>query len=86
MRTTIRIDEALYRRLKAKAAQTGRTVSDLIEEAVRAALRPSTKRESQDLPALPTYGGGGVLPGVDLASNVAVREAMDEGVAPDALR
>ena len=28
MRTTVRIDDALYRRVKSRAAQTGRTVSD----------------------------------------------------------
>ena len=39
MRTTITIDESLYRRAKARAAQTGRTVSEVIGDAVREALR-----------------------------------------------
>lgn len=38
------------------------------------------------LPQLPAYGGTGVLPGVDLASNAALRDVMDVGEAVDALR
>lgn len=85
MRTTIRIDEALYRRAKAKAAQTGQTVSEVIEDAVREALRPARRPATARAP-LPTFGGSGVMPGVDLASNAAVRDSMDEGVGADALR
>ena len=49
MRTTINIDEDLYRRAKARAARSGRTVSELIEDAVRAALRPRPR--DADIPA-----------------------------------
>ncbi len=76
MRTTIRIDDALYRRVKSRAATTGRSVSDVIEDAVRAALRPRS-REEATVP-LPVYGGSGVLPGVDLASNAALLERMED--------
>ena len=84
MRTTIRIDEALYRRAKARAAQTGRTVSEVIEDAVREALRPA-KRSAGDVPALVTFDGGGVMPGVDLSSNAALLDAMEQDAATDAL-
>jgi plasmid stability protein len=50
MDTTIRnIDENAYRELKARAALTGRTVGDLITEAIRAYLaasNPLPKRAS----------------------------------------
>jgi hypothetical protein len=85
LRTTIRIDEALYRRVKSRAAQTGRTVSEVIEDAVRVSLRPRS-RDSSELPPLPVFGGSGVLPGVDLADNAALRERLDEETAEDALR
>lgn len=85
MRTTIRIDETLYRRAKAKAAQTGRTVSEVIEDAVRESLRPGSRRGAAVAP-LPTFGGSGVMPGVDLNSSAALRDVMDEGAAVDALR
>jgi hypothetical protein len=85
MRTTIRIEDDLYRRLKARAAETGRTVGEVVEDAVREALRPRPKTPTE-LPPLPVYGGSGVLPGVDLGSNLALRELMDEETALDALR
>lgn len=87
MRTTIRIDEALYRRAKALAAQSGRTVSDVIEDAVRTSLdRPSATPPLDSLPELPTFGGSGTMPGVDLADVARLRDLMDEGESLDALR
>lgn len=85
MRTTIRIEDGLYRRLKARAAETGRTVGELVEDAVREALGRRPARPTK-VRSLPVYGGSGVLPGVDLASNVALRERMDDDAGLDALR
>jgi hypothetical protein len=36
--------------------------------------------------SLPTFGGSGVLPGVDLSSTAALRDVMEEDVARDARR
>ncbi len=84
MRTTVRIEDGLYRRAKAAAAQAGRSVGDLIEDALRTYLARSDERRQ---PAeLPIFGGSGVMPGVDLTSNAALREVMDEEVQLDALR
>jgi Arc/MetJ family transcription regulator len=85
MRTTIRIDDDLYRRAKARAASSGQTVAELIEDAVRVALRPRRGDESV-VAELPVFGGSGVMPGVDLADSGALRELMDEGRTVDALR
>ena len=84
MRTTIRIDEDLYRRAKAQAAHAGRTVSEVIEDAVRDALRPRAR--DRQLAELPVYGGSGVLPGVDLGDRGALLDRMDEPTSVDALR
>ena len=86
MRTTIRIDDALYRRAKAHAARTGRTVSEVIEDAVRETLRPRPARAPKELPELPVYGGSGVMPGVEIADSRALRDRMDEGEDLVALR
>jgi hypothetical protein len=86
MRTTIRIDDALYRRAKAHAARTGRTVSEVIEDAVRENLRPRSSREPTELPELPVFGGSGVMPGVEIADSRALRDRMDEGEDLVALR
>jgi len=85
MRTTIRIDDALYRRAKALAARTGRTVSDVIEDAIRRSFQPLPSTE-RDVPGLPTYGGSGLMPGVELSDNARLRDLLDEGQALDALR
>ncbi len=85
MRTTIRIEDQLYRRVKARAAQTGRTVGEVIEDAVREALRPRRAPE-QGVAPLPVFGGSGVLAGVDLTSNAALADVMDESTPGDALR
>jgi hypothetical protein len=75
MRTTIRLDDALLRRAKAAAAASGRSLNDLIEDAVRAALTPrlSAVRE----PEIPVYGGHGLQPGVDLTDSAALLDLMD---------
>jgi hypothetical protein len=85
MRTTIRIDDDLYRRAKARAASTGRPVGELIEDAVRMALRPR-REPGSEIPDLPTFGGGGVLPGVDLGDRGGLLDVMDNDTSPDALR
>jgi hypothetical protein len=85
MRTTIRIDESVYRRAKAQAAESGRTVSEVIEDAVREALAPRLD-DTVALRPLPVFTGSGLQPGVDLSCNAALLDLMDEGVPLDALR
>lgn len=85
MRTTIRIADDLYRAVKAHAAREGRTVAEVIEDAVRVAMSPRSA-SARDVPPLPTFDHGGTLPGVDISNNAALRDLMDEGVPLDALR
>jgi plasmid stability protein len=86
MRTTITIDDELYRSLKQRAAASGRTVGQTIEDALRATFASRAGADPAGLPELPRYGGSGTLPGVDLTSNAALRDVMDAGSAVDALR
>lgn len=85
MRTTIRIDDELYREVKARAARSGRTVAAVLEDAVRRGLSPSERRTEARFTVRST-GRGGLRPGIDLSSNAAIAEAMDDGVSADALR
>lgn len=75
VRTTIRVDDDLYRRAEAAAARSGRSVGEFIEDAVRAALaaapRPAATR------SLPRFGGSGVHPGVDLADPRSLLDLPD---------
>jgi hypothetical protein len=84
MRTTVRIDDEVYRRVKQLADRSGRTIGQVIEDAIQLAFRPTPKDVS--IESLPVFGGSGVMPGVDLTSNRSIAEAMDEGVSLDALR
>lgn len=86
MRTTITIDDELYRSVKERAVQSGRTIGEIIEDAVRRALDERPTPDNEPLAPLPTYGGTGVLPGVDLTSNAALRDLMDAEESVDALR
>lgn len=85
MRTTVRLDDQLYRDVKMRAAETGTTVTSVIEEALRRLLeqRPEQRRP----PPLPTHGTGGLKPGVPpIHDNHALQDFLDEGVPLDALR
>jgi plasmid stability protein len=78
MRTTIRLDDALLREAKARAAKAGRSLNDFIEEAVRlAVLAPTTTPDAVvDLPVF--RGGQGVRPGVNLDSGAALLDVMSD--------
>ena len=85
MRTTIRIDDELYREAKSRAAQTGRSVGAVIGDAVRDSLRRADE-PPRELPPLVVYGGSGALPGVDLTDPRSLRATMDDDEHLDALR
>ncbi len=84
MRTTIRIEDDVNRRVKQVADRSDRTIGQVIEDAIQLAFRPT--RNDVSVVDLPVFGGSGVMPGVDLTSNRSVAEAMDEDVSLDALR
>jgi plasmid stability protein len=85
MRTTMNLDDDLYRRAKAAAAQRGCSVTSIVEEALHLALAAADARPSfAGLPVAPE--GGGLQPGVDLHDSRALRALMDEGRPVDALR
>lgn len=85
MRTTIRIDDDLYRSVKERAARSGRTVASVLEDAVRIGLANEAATERVPL-RVRGSGRGGLRPGVDLGSNRDVAELLDEGREFDALR
>ena len=84
MRTTILLDDDLYREVKAQAALEGRTVGEVIEDALR--LRQRRRQVDAAFEPLPVYGGSGVMPGVDLGDIAALRDLMDADASVDAPR
>ena len=79
MRTTVSIDDDLLAKAKEVAARSGRTLSEVVEDALRESFaRQSEVRERRvaDFPVF--HGGGKVQPGVDLDDNAALLDLMEQ--------
>lgn len=77
MRTTIRLDDQLLAEAKKLAMETGRTLTAVIEDALRQALAQRGQQPTRRPVQLKTIGGKGLQPGVDLDSSAALLELMD---------
>jgi plasmid stability protein len=73
MKTTLNIDDTVMARLRREAARSGRTMSALVEEALRNLL--AKRPESKALPPLPSFESGGAL--VDIADRDTLYRAME---------
>jgi Ribbon-helix-helix protein, copG family len=73
MKTTLNIDDVVFAELKREAARQGRTMSEMVETALRLLLRSQRKRGA--LPPLPSFHSGGTL--VDIADRDALYQAME---------
>ena len=79
MRTTLNIDEALLADYKQLASRSHRSLSSVIQDALRETLAARAERSHSATVDLPVFrDGGGVLPGVDLDSNAALLDFMEE--------
>jgi len=73
MKTTLNIDDSVLERLRREAARQGRTMSELVESALR--LLFQMRRKRPELPPLPSFASGGAR--VDVADRQALYEAME---------
>jgi len=73
MKTTLMIDDTVMAQLKRESARQGRTMSELVETALRLLFR--SRRHAGDLPALPTMRSGGTR--VDITDREALYQAME---------
>ena len=79
MRTTIRLDDELLSELKIFAASSGKTLTAVIEDAVRAMLARQLIVDEERPPVnLTTVSGHGLQPGVDLDDSAAMLALMEE--------
>ena len=76
MRTTVRLPPGLMAQVKKLAQQTGRSMTQVIEDALRAAVAGSRHPRRTPI-TLVTATGDGVLPGVDLDDTSALLDRMD---------
>jgi hypothetical protein len=82
MRTTIRLDDALLADAKALAVRSGRTLTAVIEDALRETLARS-RSMSHRREALPLSShSGGLQPGVDLDDTSALLDLMESDDRP----
>ncbi len=77
MRTTIRLDPALLTEAKARAASSGRTLTSLIEEALREAFNRDSQTPDAEPYRVETFCGSGLQPGVDLDDSAGLADLMD---------
>ena len=77
MRTTIRLDDPLLAEAKRLAARTGRTLTAVVEDALREVVARQGDAGRRAPVRLTTVGGPGVLPGVDLDDSAALTELME---------
>ncbi|HEY7363422.1 MAG TPA: ribbon-helix-helix protein, CopG family [Methylomirabilota bacterium] len=73
MKTTLNIDKTVMAQLKREAARQGRTMSELVETALRLLFR--SQRKQGEPPPLPTFHSGGML--VDIANREALYGTME---------
>lgn len=80
MRTTVTIDDHLLAEAKALAARTGRPLGAVVDDALRVLLveRAATRAPVE----IPTYGGSGLQPGVDLDDKEALAELLGDNLIP----
>jgi len=76
MRTTIRIEDDLLKRAKKRAAEEGRTLTELVEDGLRLALAKTGDKQSRPVELPVSTAVGGVLPGVDLNNSGDLEEVM----------
>lgn len=78
MRTTVRLDDALLEQARREAKRRGTTLTALIEQGLRLALRRplrSPERAPFELPEC--RAGGGLVPGVSLDDSAGLLDRMD---------
>ena len=82
MRTTLSISDELLVAAKRRAGERGQTLGAFVDAALQRELNDD--RAAGAAPPVPVFRGGtGPRPGIDLSSNRAMLEALDEGVEPD---
>jgi len=80
MRTTVRLDDALFDLARREGTRRGVTLTALITEGLRLVLArgssPGARRTKITLPV--SREGGGTRPGINLDDSAALLDAMEE--------
>jgi plasmid stability protein len=76
MRTTVDLPDDLLSAAKERAAREGRSLSDVVGDAIRSSFARTAEAGGQQV-ELPTFGGSGLQPGVDLDDSAALLDVME---------
>jgi hypothetical protein len=82
MRTTVRLPEELMRQVKRLAAETHRTLTQVMADALRSEISRHQAPARWPRVELPTGDGDGLLPGVDLDDTAGLLDLMEEHEVP----
>lgn len=77
MRTTIHLPDDLLADLKQLAARSNRTLTRVVEDALREALSRRRRKAAPPPVCLTTFDGGGLQPGVDLDDTAALLDHLE---------
>jgi hypothetical protein len=77
MRTTIRLDDQLLKQAKEYAARSGKTLTAVIEDGLRAQFAMQKNSEERPPLQLTIVSGNGLQPGVDLDDSASLLDLMD---------
>jgi hypothetical protein len=77
MRTTVRLDDPLLSQAKQCAAASGKTLTAVLEEALREKLARRAGKPGRKPVRLRTCDGTGALPGVDLDDSASLLDPME---------
>ncbi len=83
MRTTVRLQNELLVQAKKAAAETGRSLTAVIEDALREALARRRRPVGRSKVTFTTFRGNGPRAGVDLDDTATLLELMDRPERPD---
>lgn len=78
MRTTIRLDDDLLAEVKLLAARSGKTLTSVIEDALRETLSRQKQMGERKPVRLTTVSGQGLQPGIDLDDSAGLLSIMEE--------
>ncbi len=82
MRTTVRLDDRLLRDAKQYAARHGRTLTAVLEDALRLFLARASRPQHRRPFKLVTFKGNGLRPGVDLDDSAALWDLTESRPDP----
>jgi plasmid stability protein len=78
MRTTIKLADDVFKAYKQRAAERGTTFAQEVEEALRADLHARRQPVDEEPYVVPVFDGGGTGALIDINSNQALQNLMDE--------